>query len=89
MDNNFNGVPAADGDQWLDTEASPGGNDIQQELALTVGETYTLTFKVNPAGASPGTALTVFFGGSPILTINASTLTGRSMRMATRPSPLC
>lgn len=70
------GVPATDGDNWLDLEATPGNVRVGQDVAGVVeGETYTLTFDAGDASwepqSGPGENLVhVYWGGELIATID-------------------
>lgn len=62
------GVPATDGNNWLDLEASPGNARIGQDVAgVQNGEIYTLTFDAGDGANLPGSTgenlLNVYWGG--------------------------
>ncbi len=75
-DNDRAGVTPTDGDNWADLEASPGNNQIGQDIpGLTDGDTYRLTFDAGDKadsddGTSEDNTITVIWGGEVVATIN-------------------
>lgn len=69
------GVPATDGNNWLDLEASPGNARIGQDVAgVQNGEVYTLTFDAGDGANLPGSTgenlLNVYWGGELVGQVN-------------------
>ena len=64
------GVPGADGDYWLDLDASPGNIRIGQDVGgLTDGETYRLSFEHNDT-ANFDNGIKVYWNGELVDTVD-------------------
>jgi Ca2+-binding RTX toxin-like protein len=64
-------VEPADGDNWLDLEASPGDIAAYQDVAGAIaGEDYTLSFSAGDSVDAATNTFDVYWGGTLIATIN-------------------
>ena len=77
----YHGIAGPDGNQWLDTQASPGPVDLRQSVELAAGQTATLSViiaaqKFLHYQTDPNETLHLVFNGVEIATIKQADLGG-------------